>query len=178
MFVSNEFLNLTKWLGLATIAFAVLTLLSFSFQWKFRFQLVGVTGFFAVLVVGTFGLSLGLFQRIEVAGSAPYHLVYDTGSNQAVITVEETIDEPTLTATLQQAAHNLFSPGRFGRQGEAQEMVIRARVLLHPQPGLSEPLYIGEVHRSLTDRSSEEMEVIIFNDRLDRLRIPDSKTAG
>ena len=66
MFVSSDFLNLTLWLGLATLGFAGLTILAFVSQWRFRFQLVGVTGFFAVLVVGTFGLSLGLFQRIAV----------------------------------------------------------------------------------------------------------------
>jgi len=170
MFVSNEFLTLTKWLGLATIVFALFALLAFLFQWRFRFQLVGVTGFFAVLVVGSFGLSLGLFQRVEVAGAMPYHLVYDTGSNQAVITVEETIEESALAATLEQAAYNLFSPGRFGRQNQAQEMVIRARVLIHPQSGISQPVYVGEVHRSLSDRSSQEMQIIVFNDRLEAIQ--------
>lgn len=164
MFVSSDFLNLTLWLGLATLGFAGLTILAFVSQWRFRFQLVGVTGFFAVLVVGTFGLSLGLFQRIAVEGAESYQLVYDTGSNQAVIAVDPAMDETTLEATLQQAAYNLFSPGRFSR--ESQDMLIRARVLAHPQPGLSEPIYVGEVHRSLSERNDPNMLVTVFSDRL------------
>jgi hypothetical protein len=164
MFVSNDFLNLTLWLGLATLGFAGLTILAFVAQWRFRFQLVGVTGFFAVLVVGSFGLSLGLFQRVQVEGAGSYQLVYDTGSNQAVIVVDPTMDETTLDATLQQAAYNLFSPGRFSR--ESQDMVIRARVIAHPQPGLSEPVYVGEVHRSLSERNDANMLVTVFSDRL------------
>lgn len=164
MFVSNDFLNLTLWLGLATLGFAGLTILAFLAQWRFRFQLVGVTGFFAVLVTGSFGLSLGLFQRVEIAGAAPYQLVYDTGSNQAVITVNAAIDETTLDATLQQAAYNLFSPGRFSREG--QDMIIRARIISHPQDGLSEPIYVGEVHRSLSERNDSNMTVTVFSDRL------------
>ncbi|MGA0200987.1 MAG: Ycf51 family protein [Prochlorotrichaceae cyanobacterium] len=167
MFVSSEFLNLTVWLGLATLAFAGLTLLSFLAQWRFRFQLVGVTGFFAVLVVGSFGLSLGLFQRVEIPGAGPYQLVYDTGSNQAVIVVNEAIDETTLEATLQQAAYNLFSPGRFSQQPEHPDLLIRARIIAHPEPGISEPTYVGEIHRSLTERDDPDMAVTIFSDRLE-----------
>ena len=166
MITSPTFLSLTQWLGFATLALAGITLLAFFLQWRFRFQLVGVTGFFAVLVLGSFGLSLGLFQRVEIPGAAPYQLVFDTGSNEAVIAVSPTIDETSLEATLQQAAYNLFSPGRFSAKTGNANLIVRARVLTHPEPGISEPIYIGEVSRSLMERNDPNLQVTIYADRL------------
>lgn len=51
----------------------------FIFNREFRFRLVGVIGFMGVLIVGLFGLSLGLFNWVEVLGVVRYMLVYDNG---------------------------------------------------------------------------------------------------
>lgn len=165
MFVSSEWLTITQDLGIATLVFAVLTLLGFALKWGIRFQLVGVTGFCLVLVAGSFGLSLGLFQRVEIPGATPYTLVYDMGNNRAVITVEKTLDPDQLAATLKQAAYNVFSPGRFSSV-TGDRMVIQARVLTHPEPGVTQPIYVGQVERSLSMRDDEDMVIQTFDDRL------------
>ncbi|MGD1809237.1 Ycf51 family protein [Dapis sp. BLCC M126] len=166
MLSTTELLIATKWFGIATIGFFILTTLGFILKWGFRFRLVGVTGFMGVLTAGLFGLSLGLFNRIEIPGSVPYTLVYDNGGTQTVIAVSPTITESELTATIEQAAGDLFSLGRLG--GENQ-LTIRVRTIIHPEKGVSEPLYLGEVKRSLSQREDENLDIKIFPETLAKL---------
>ncbi|NES08390.1 MAG: hypothetical protein F6K22_39990, partial [Okeania sp. SIO2F4] len=75
MLSTTELLIASKWFGIATIGFFLLTSLGFILKWGFRFRLVGVTGFMGVLTAGLFGLSLGLFTRVEFQGWVHYPLV-------------------------------------------------------------------------------------------------------
>ena len=58
MLSTTELFIATKWFGIATIGFFLLTTLGFILNWGFRFRLVGVTGFMGVLTAGLFGLRL------------------------------------------------------------------------------------------------------------------------
>lgn len=169
MFTTPEFLTFAKWLSLVTLAGVVLTVLGFWFSWGIRFRLVGLTGFLAVIVVGSFGLSFGLLQRTLIPGSAPFTVIYDTGGTQAVILVSTDMTAPILEATLRQASYDLFSPGRLGQFGETH-LTIRARALLHPEPGISEPILLGWIRRSLVDQQDENMNVGINYAHLEQLQ--------
>lgn len=114
---SLDFGQYSLWGLYITIGFLILTSLAFVFQWGFRFRLVGVTAFMAVLTGGLFALSLGLFQRVEIPNAAKYNLVYDNGATQAVIAVSTDITPSVLEATLRQAAMDLFSYGRMATKG-------------------------------------------------------------
>lgn len=164
MITTAEFLTYAQWAGIATIAFAVLAVLSFLFKWGIRFQMIGVTGFTAVLTFGLFALGLEPFTRTVIPGAVHFATVYDGGGSQVVIVVPQTITELELEATLKQAAGNFFSLGRLG-QGDPQ-MTIRARTVLHPEPGVSQPIVLGQIKRSLAARTDEEMEIEIYRDRL------------
>ncbi|MGB5593263.1 MAG: DUF2518 family protein, partial [Crocosphaera sp.] len=74
---SLGFSTYTQWSIIATIAFLLLAIIAFIFQWGIRFRLVGITGFMIVLTVGLFGLGLGLFSRTEIPGSVRFSRVYD-----------------------------------------------------------------------------------------------------
>lgn len=161
-----ELLIASKWFGIATIGFMLLTIISFILPWGFRFRLVGVTSFMGVLTAGLFGLSLGLFTHTEIPGALPYSLVYDNGATQTVIAVSPSVNKSELEATMQQAAGDLFSPGHLG--GENQ-LTIRVRTIIHPEAGVSEPLYLGEVKRSLSQREDENIDVKIFPETLVKL---------
>ncbi|MCT7949689.1 Ycf51 family protein [Ancylothrix sp. C2] len=174
MLTTAEFFRATQWAGILTVAFAILAGLAFLFKWGFRFRLVGVTGFMAVLTGGLFALSIVPITRTQVAGAAHYTTVFDSGSSQVVISVSPKITQSELEATLRQAASNLFSPGRFSQAGEKQ-LTIRARTIIHPETGVSIPLYLGEVKRSLYKRDDEQMTVEVFNDKLAQLPTPVSK---
>ncbi|MBD2629828.1 Ycf51 family protein [Trichormus variabilis] len=166
-----DFLQYTQWCGIATIVFAVLTILAFLFKWGFRFRLVGTTGFMLVLTAGLFSLSLVPLSRTVIPGAVKYTLVYDNGSNQAVITTAPEITPTQLEATLRQAASNLYSPGRLG-SGNNKQLTVRARTLIHPEPGLSIPVYLGQVNRALTSREDLEMSVEVYLDKFASLPKP------
>ncbi|MCF4967504.1 Ycf51 family protein [Nostoc sp. CMAA1605] len=168
MLTTAEFLQYTQWSGIATLVFAALAILAFLFKWGIRFRLVGTTGFMLVLTAGLFGLSIVPLSRTVIPGAVKYTLVYDNGSNQAVIATSPQISPDQVEATLLQAASNLYSFGRGGRNGDNQ-LIIRARTIIHPEPGLSIPLYLGEARRSLVTREDQNLTVEIYPEKFAQL---------
>jgi Protein of function (DUF2518) len=165
-----DFLQATQWAGILTLVCAAFTILGFVLKWGIRFRLVGVTGFMGVLTGGLFALSLGLFTRTAIPGAVRYSVIYDNGASTVAIALPNDITPTQLEATLRQAASNLFSYGRLG--GPASELVIRARTITHPLPGVSQPLYLGQVKRSLSDRNDDQLEIEIYSDNLAQLPKP------
>jgi len=165
--VDLDFLTISKGLAIATLAFGLLAVIAFVFKWGIRFRMVGVTGFTAVLTAGVFTLSLVPFMRTVVPGAVRFSTVYDSGATRAVIAVPSTISENELEATLKQAASNLFSPGRLG--GRDEKLTIRARTVVHPEEGVSEPLFLGEIKRSLMKREDDQMQISLYSDQLAKL---------
>ncbi|MBD2101467.1 Ycf51 family protein [Leptolyngbya sp. FACHB-261] len=160
MLTTANFLTYAQYMGLFTIACALVTVIAFVTSRGWRFRLVGVTGFSIVLTVGLFALSLVPFTRTVVPGAVRYAVVFDNGGPNVVITVPATINQDELQATLQQAALNLYTPGRV----ERDRLWVRARALLHPQPGVSQPVFLGEA------RYTPELNVEIFPDQLTLLQ--------
>ncbi|MGB2924399.1 MAG: Ycf51 family protein [Limnothrix sp.] len=162
-----DFALFTKWSAYATVVFAVLAIAAFLFKWGIRFRLVGTTGFMIVLTVGLFGLSLGLFNRSVIPGAVRYTLVYDNASNMTVVAVKPDITVEQIEATLHQAADDLFSYGRIGKGDD--KFTVRLRTMVHPKPGVTEPLYLGQVRRSITSREDAELDIQIDQKSLARL---------
>ena len=163
-----DLLQYTQWSAYATLAFAVLMVLGFLFKWGIRFRLVGTTGFMVVLTIGLFGLSLGLFNRNVVPGAVRYALVYDNGSSLAVVSVKPEISQAEVDATLRQASSDLFSYGRIGT-GSDDRFTVRLRTINHPEPGLSEPIYLGQIRRAIAARDIADLDVEIYEDNLAKL---------
>jgi hypothetical protein len=151
------------WISYAGVALVVVTILAWLRQWGIRFRLVGVTSFTFVVAASVFALSLSFWQREAVPGAVRYARVFDRQADQAVIAVPATITESQLAATLRQSAIDLFSPGRVSSDGR---LTIRARTVLHPQPGLSLPLYLGQVQRSLRSRDDAAMQIDLYPENL------------
>ncbi len=173
---SLGFSTYTQWSIITTFFFLLLAIVAFIFKWGIRFRLVGITGFMIVITVGLFGLGLGLFERTEIPGAVRFSRVYDNGGNQVVIVVNSSITETELEATLKQAANDYFSYGRTS--GRDNKLTIRARTLVHPQPGKSLPLYIGQVKRSLSVREDENMEINIDKSKIKTLSKYQDSTKG
>ena len=168
MLTTPELLDFSKWLGIATLAFAALTVVAFVLNWGIRFRLVGITAFTGVLAGGVFALGLGLFQRVEIPGAVRYSRVFDDGARQIVIVVAPDITESQLEATLQQAASDLYSPGRGG--AGQMPLVIRARTIVHPQPGVSEPIFLGQVQRVSGFANQGDVAIAINQESLNHLQ--------
>lgn len=175
MLTPADFLKYAQWSGIATLVFAALTVLAFILKWGIRFRSVGATGFMLVLTGGLFALSLTPLSRTVIPGAVKYSRIYDNGSTQAVITIPPQITPSQLEATLRQAASDLYSYGRLGTRAENQ-LTIRLRTLVHPEPGLSIPLYLGQVKRSLASREDSQMAIEIYQDKFAQLpQLPTSQ---
>jgi len=170
MLTTADFLKLAQWAGITTLVFAAITALGFILKWGIRFRLVGATGFLGVLTGGLFALGLVPLTRTVIPGAGSFVRVYDNGATQAVIAVPPQITESELEATLRQAASNLYSFGRLG-QNEG-ELTIRLRTIIHPERGVSKPLYLGQVKRSLEKRDDEQMQITIFSENIAQLPKP------
>ena len=169
MLTTNDFLMAGKWAGILTLGCAALTLIAFVFKWGFRFRFVGATGFMGVLTGGLFALGLGLFSHTTIPGAIRYSVVFDNGANLASIALPPTITKSELDATLRQAAADLFS---YGRLSGSNSLVIRARTMIHPEAGVSQPLVLGEVRQSLMNREDDNLSVNIFSENLAKLPQP------
>ncbi len=168
MLSTEQLILISQWLGIATIAFGALTTIAWIAKWGFRFRMVGVTSFTGVLTGGVFALSLALYQRPSIPDAQAFVRVFDRSSGQVVITVNPTMSATQLEATLKQAAIDLYSPGRTSPDGT---MTVRARVLLHPQPGVSQPVYVGAAVRSLSSKRDDvsDIQVQVDTDTLAKL---------
>ncbi|PZO40618.1 MAG: hypothetical protein DCF19_12075 [Pseudanabaena frigida] len=155
--------QLAQGMGIFVLACALVTGLAVARGWSWRYRMVGATLFSVVLVVGLFSLSFEPITRSSIEGSVPFKLVYDRFGPQATIVVAPTVTPEELESTLKQASSNLFSSGRNG-QGKSQ-LTIYARTVVHPREGVSEPLYLGRVKRSLSLRNDPNIEIEVFSDR-------------
>ena len=148
----ETFLDATKWMGIATVALALISGIAFLANWGIRFRLVGATGFSIVLTAGLFGLSFEPLSSVPIEGAIPYTTVFDSGASQIVIRVPQSISESELEATLQQAAQNLLRASRLGAPG--QTPTIRARTIVHQPGGISQLLYLGQVQPNRGDKTN------------------------
>ena len=178
MQLPGSLLQYSQWsaAGLALCALALIV--AFVLKWQIRFRLVGATGFMVVLTAGLYVLSWIPLTQSVIPGAIPYTLVYDNAGADAVIVVPADITKPQLDATLRQAASNLFTPGRSGR--ETDQLTIRARAIIHPRVGTAELVFVGQIERSLLKRDDPDMTITLFDDQLARLSptaTPSSLTA-
>ncbi|MGL5794790.1 MAG: Ycf51 family protein [Waterburya sp.] len=168
MTLPTDIFTYAKWSGIATIGCLLVAILSFILGWSFRFRLVGVTSFMVVLTAGIFALGLSLFPHAKIPGSAHYTLVYDNGANQAVIAVAPDIEKSAIEPTLLEAVSDLYSYGRTGRNGNDQ-FTVKLRTVIHPETGISQPLFLGEAKRSLINRRDENVNISLFDQNLTKL---------
>lgn len=163
-------MTFARWSGYFTLFCAAIALLGWFLKWGIRFRLVGVTGFMTVLTAGLFALSLGFYSRPTIPDAVRFSRVYDTGGVDLVVAVAPEITETQLRATMEQAAVDLYSPGRLA-QG-TDKMTIRVRTVLHAEPGISKLVYLGQVKRSLLSREDPQLEIEIYPDQLAQLPAP------
>jgi Protein of function (DUF2518) len=172
----ENFWTYTQWSAWILLAVGMATGLAFVFKWGFRYRLVGVTGFMGVMTVGLFSLTLVPLSQTVIPGAARYSLVYDIGAGNVVVAVAPTLTKTELEATLKQAASNLFSAGRLSQANS--QLTIRARTVIHPEDGVSVPLYLGQIQRSLTQRQDTAEQITLFEENFAQLPPADSADAA
>lgn len=161
MTLPTNIFTYAQWSGIFTIICLIATIVAFIAGWSLRFRLVGVTSFMGLLTAGIFTLGLSFTPRTEIPGAVRYTLVYDNGSNLAVITVPPEVARSAIEPTLRQAAEDLYSYGRSGANGN-NRFLVEIRTIIHPEPGVSVPLYLGAAKRSLASRNDDNIQIETF----------------
>lgn len=170
MQLPGSFWQYSLWSGVGLLICTLLLIPAFLLKWNIRFRLVGATGLMVVLTTGLLVLSVIPLTQSVIPGAIPYSLVYDNAGPQAVIVVPPKITSSQVEPTLRQAASNLFSLGRRG--DETNQLTIRVRTVLHPRPGASELVLLGQIQRSLSRRDDPNMTVTLYKEQLARLSQP------
>lgn len=157
-----EFSLLTKIMLGFTILFLILSIISIIKGWKNRFQFIGITSFSCLLTISFFVFTFVPFTHKIIPGAQKYRVVFDDGATQIVIAVSAKLDQEQLSATLEQAASDLFSPGRLSRNNNS--FIIKARAL-SDSLGTTNSIYLGELDKILNSETNDfETKIKIFNE--------------
>nr|AIU44592.1 hypothetical protein [Cyanophora paradoxa] len=157
-----EFSLLTKITLGFTILFLILSIISIIKGWKNRFQFIGITSFSCLLTISFFVFTFVPFTHKIIPGAQKYRVVFDDGATQIVIAVSAKLNQEELSATLEQAASDLFSPGRLSRNNNS--FIIKARAL-SDSLGTTNSLYLGELDKILNSETNDfDTKIKIFSE--------------
>jgi len=136
-----------RWLGAASGVLFVLMLLGFRLGWGIRFRLVGVTSFTTLLAIACVAFAISYRPRVVVEGAVPVPVVYDNGADLVIAAAPVNLPAAAIAPTVEQVARNIRGSGRTSPDGW---VTVRLRRVESLDPGLEQPVVLGEVRRSLS----------------------------
>jgi len=138
------------WLGVASGLLAALTVAAFIGGWGFRFRLVGVTSFTALLAISCWAFSVSYVPRISVPGAVQVPIVFDNGGDLVVAAAPAGLAPEAVAPTVEQVARNLRASGRVSPTGVVR---VRLRGLDNGDDGRSTPRVLAEAQRDLAQNT-------------------------
>jgi hypothetical protein len=137
-----------EWLGVASAALLLLTLVAFVVRWGIRFRLVGVTSFTVLLSLSCLAFAVSYAPRQLVDGAVSVPVVFDNGTDLVVAAAPADLDPAAFGPSVQQVALNLRGSGR------GTELVeVRLRRVEATAPGTDTPVVLATAIRNLADGS-------------------------
>ena len=137
-----------EWLGVASAALLLLTLVAFVVRWGIRFRLVGVTSFTVLLSLSCLALAVSYTPRQLVDGAVSVPVVFDNGTDLVVAAAPADLDPAAFGPSVQQVALNLRGSGRG-----TQLVEVRLRRVESTAPGTDTPVVLATAIRNLADGS-------------------------
>lgn len=135
-----------EWLGAASGVLALATIAAYVLGRGFRFRLVGVTSFTALLAVSCLAFAVSYRPRVTVAGAVSVPVVFDNGAELVVAAAPADLPQEAAAASAEQVALNLRGNGR---QSDDASVRVRVRRVEGVAPGVSQPVILAEVRRDL-----------------------------
>jgi hypothetical protein len=139
-----------EWLGIASAALLLLTVVAFVVRWGIRFRLVGVTSFTVLLSLSCLAFAVSYAPRQLVDGAVSVPVVFDNGSDLVVAAAPADLAPEAFGPSVQQVALNLRGSGRG-----TQEVEVRLRRVEPTAPGTDTPQVLASAIRNLADGSVE-----------------------
>lgn len=135
-----------QWLGAASGALAVATIAAYGAGWGFRFRLVGVTSFTALLAVSCLAFSISYIPRVSLEGAVVVPVVFDNGGDLVIAAAPADLPPASYGPSVQQLAANLRGSGRSSADGLVH---VRLRRVEPAGPGRSKPVVLASASRDL-----------------------------
>ena len=137
-----------EWLGVASAALLLLTLVAFVVRWGIRFRLVGVTSFTVLLSLSCLAFAVSYTPRQLVDGAVSVPVVFDNGTDLVVAAAPADLDPAAFGPSVQQVALNLRGSGRG-----TQLVEVRLRRVESTAPGTDTPVVLATAIRNLAEGS-------------------------
>tara|TARA_B100000161_G_scaffold200091_1_gene145948 strand:+ start:10 stop:453 length:444 start_codon:yes stop_codon:yes gene_type:complete len=136
--------NTPKFFGFLGIFLLVVTLISFIFNFGFKFRIIGATIFALLLSLSSWAFIQSYTEKVEIEGSKYLPIVYDNGFDLIIAKAEDDFPEEAIKPTLEQLSENLRKGSRSGAN-----VKIKIRKLDKISDGVSKPVIIGEVQKNV-----------------------------
>ena len=137
--------NTPKIFGFFGIFLSFGTIITFIFNFGFKFRLVGATIFSLLLSLSSWAFIQSYSEKVVIEGSKYLPIVYDNGFDLIIAKAEDDFPEDSIEPTLEQLSENLRKGSRSGAN-----VKIKIRKIEKISDGVSKPVIIGEVQKNVT----------------------------
>ena len=129
--------------GVIGIILFITTLITFFFNFKIKFRLIGATIFSFLLSLFSWAFLQSYIENVKVDGAVYAPIVYDNGTNLIIAKADKDFQQISVEPTLEQISLNLKRGSRSG-----QNVKIKIRSLEKISEDISKPIILGEVEKS------------------------------
>ena len=136
--------NTPKIFGFFGIFLFICTLVTFIFNFGFKFRMIGATIFSLLLSLSSWAFIQSYTEKVLIDGSKYLPIVYDNGFDLIIAKAENDFPEEFIEPTLQQLLENLRKGSRSGAN-----VKIRIRKLEKISDGVRKPVVLGEVQKNV-----------------------------
>ena len=143
MFFFELLKNTPQIFGFLGIFLFLVTLISFIFNFGFKFRITGAAIFSLLLSLSSWAFIQSYTEKIKIDGAKYVPIVYDNGFDLIVTKADNDFPDEAIEPTLEQLSKNLKKGSRSG-----SKVKIKIRKLEKISNDISKPVIIGEIEKS------------------------------
>ena len=133
-----------KIFGFLGIFLLCVTVISFVFNFGFKFRVIGATIFSLLLSLSSWAFIQSYTEKVVIEDAKYIPIVYDNGFDLIIAKADDYFPEESIEPTLEQLSENLRKGSRSGA-----DVKIKIRKLEKISDGVSKPVVIGEVNKNV-----------------------------
>ncbi len=136
--------NTPKIFGFLGIFLFLVAIISFIFNFGFKFRIVGATIFSLLLSLSSWAFIQSYSEKVSIDGAKYLPIVYDNGFDLIIAKADNEFPQEAIKPTLLQLSQNLRKGSRSGA-----DVKIKIRKLEKISKGISKPVIIGEIEKNV-----------------------------
>ena len=136
--------NTPKIFGFLGIFLFLVAIISFIFNFGFKFRIVGATIFSLLLSLSSWAFIQSYSEKVSIDGAKYLPIVYDNGFDLIIAKADNEFPQEAIEPTLLQLSQNLRRGSRSGA-----DVKIKIRKLEQISNGISKPVIIGEIEKNV-----------------------------